>query len=39
VTSDGRHAVVLAITTRLAGDDEALAVYERADRTVAQVLC
>lgn len=39
VTGDGRQAVVLAITTRLAGDDEALAVYARADRTVAQILC
>jgi D-alanyl-D-alanine carboxypeptidase len=39
VTSDGSHAVVLAITTRLAGDEEALAIYHRADEAVADILC
>jgi D-alanyl-D-alanine carboxypeptidase len=39
VTSDGSHAVVMAITTRLAGDEEALAVYHRADQAVADILC
>lgn len=39
VTGDGRQAVVLAITTRLAGDEEALAVYHRADRAVGDILC
>ncbi|MDQ7904482.1 serine hydrolase domain-containing protein [Phytohabitans sp. ZYX-F-186] len=39
VTGDGSHAVVLAITTRLAGDEEALAVYRRADEAVARILC
>ncbi|MFC0528798.1 serine hydrolase domain-containing protein [Phytohabitans kaempferiae] len=38
-TGDGSHAVVLALTTRLAGEEEALAVYRRADRAVAEVLC
>ncbi|BCB73843.1 serine hydrolase domain-containing protein [Phytohabitans flavus] len=39
VTSDGRHAVVLAISTRLAGDEEALAIYHRADEAVAEIIC
>jgi D-alanyl-D-alanine carboxypeptidase len=39
VSGDGREAVVLSITTRLAGDEEGLAVYRRADQAVADVLC
>ncbi|GAA4446440.1 serine hydrolase domain-containing protein [Phytohabitans houttuyneae] len=39
VTSDGRRAVVLAIHTRVAGDEEALAIYHRADEAVAELLC
>ncbi|MGN9907023.1 serine hydrolase domain-containing protein [Phytohabitans sp. LJ34] len=39
VTGDGRRAVVLAISTRFAGDEEALAVYHRADQAVADILC
>ncbi|BCB88331.1 hypothetical protein Psuf_056440 [Phytohabitans suffuscus] len=39
VTSDGSRAVVLAVSTRLAGEEEALAVYRRADGAVADILC
>jgi len=39
VTSGGSHAVVLAVNTRLAGDEEALAIYHRADGAVADILC
>ncbi|MGX7672229.1 serine hydrolase domain-containing protein [Plantactinospora sp. DSM 117369] len=39
VTTDGRRAIVLSLTTQLAGDEAALAVLRRADGIVADALC
>jgi D-alanyl-D-alanine carboxypeptidase len=39
VTGDGRRAVVMSLTTRLADDDEYLAAIWRADRAVVDILC
>ncbi|MEJ3750714.1 serine hydrolase domain-containing protein [Actinomycetes bacterium KLBMP 9797] len=38
-TGDGRRVVVFALTTRLASDEEYLAVNRRAERAVADILC
>jgi D-alanyl-D-alanine carboxypeptidase len=39
VTGDGRRAVVLSLTTRLASDEEYLASIWRADEAVVDILC
>jgi D-alanyl-D-alanine carboxypeptidase len=39
VTGDGARVVALALTTRLAGEDAAMAVMHRADRLVEDTLC
>ncbi|MEE6308685.1 serine hydrolase domain-containing protein [Plantactinospora veratri] len=39
VTTDGRRAIVLSLTTQLAGDEAATAVLRRADGIVAEALC
>ncbi|MCW6009025.1 beta-lactamase family protein [Micromonospora sp. CPCC 205371] len=39
VTGDGRRAVVLSLTTRLASDEDYLATMRRADEAVVDILC
>lgn len=39
VTGDGRRAAVFALTTRLAADDDYLAVIHRADKAITDILC